>query len=123
MSRFNGLKATAPPISLGAALVMGLGAAIAGYFATATPAAAQFQIHPQSCADRGDMVDKLKTDYGETLRGAGLQSETGVVELFVAKSGTWTLLVTFPNGVSCPVAVGEHWNEEMEILKGQDQPV
>lgn len=90
---------------------------------TAGPASAEFKLHPQSCEKRADIVSKLKTKYGEVRRGAGLESETGVVELYVAKSGSWTLLVTLPNGLSCPVAVGEAWQEDEEALKSLDQPV
>ncbi len=84
-------------------------------------AAAQLSIWPNSCVERAKMVAKLLNDYGETRRGAGLQSETGVLELFVAESGTWTLLLTRPNGETCPVAVGEAWRDDDELPADLDK--
>lgn len=100
---------------------LGLVGAVA--LAAPTPAEAQFTVHPMACEARVSMVDKLKSQYGETRRGAGLQSDTGIVELYVADDGSWTLLLTLPNGQSCPVAVGEAWEDDRDALKGLDQPV
>lgn len=77
---------------------------------TSLPAAAQSTA--AGCSDRTVMVKHLKSAYGETRLGAGLQSETGLMELYVSKGGSWTLLLTRPDGTSCPVAVGENWLQD-----------
>ena len=76
-----------------------------------TAGIAQAQSAP--CAPRGDMVAELGAKYGETRRGAGLQNRGAVTEVFAsAATGTWTIIVTRPDGVSCAVAAGEAWLDE-----------
>jgi hypothetical protein len=59
------------------------------------------------------MVSQLERKYGETRRGAGLQNRGAVTEIFASeKTGTWTIIVTRPDGTSCAVAAGEAWLEE-----------
>ncbi|MEL6316778.1 MAG: hypothetical protein AAFR16_03955 [Pseudomonadota bacterium] len=79
--------------------------------ASSEPAVAQTS-NGVVCGDRDIMVAHLDRHYGEVRRGAGLQSANGVMELFVSETGSWTLLLTRPNGRSCPVAAGEAWQQE-----------
>jgi hypothetical protein len=32
-----------------------------------------------------------------------------MVELFVSSAGSWTMLVTRPNGIACVAAAGQGW--------------
>jgi hypothetical protein len=34
-----------------------------------------------------------------------------VLEVFVSDTGTWTVVVTDPKGVSCVLAAGQSWEE------------
>ncbi len=66
-----------------------------------------------ACAPRADIIAQLQKKYGETRRGAGLQNRGAVTEVFAsAATGTWTIIVTRPDGVACAVAAGEAWLEE-----------
>ncbi|MFN3614512.1 MAG: hypothetical protein ACK4WC_08130, partial [Rubrimonas sp.] len=57
--------------------------------------------------------------YGETRRAAGLQNRGSVTEIFASeKTGTWTIIVTRPDGVACAVAAGEAWQQEAAELAG-----
>jgi hypothetical protein len=63
-----------------------------------------------ACMPHEDAVAKLKQSYGEQKIGLGLGSKgSAVFELFVAETGTWTLLVTRTNGISCIAASGDNW--------------
>lgn len=63
------------------------------------------------CGPRDAIVERLQEKYGETRQSMGLQSNNGVVEIFASdESGTWTILVTLPNGMTCLVAAGEAWD-------------
>lgn len=63
------------------------------------------------CAPREIVIERLSSKYGETRVSVGLTSSGGVVETFAnSKSGTWTVLVTGPSGVSCVVSGGEAFN-------------
>ncbi len=76
-----------------------------------------------NCAERAVVVERLQDRYGETRQSIGLGRNNAVVEVFASDStGTWTILVTLPNGVSCLVASGESWEEvaEQTVLPGND---
>ena len=73
----------------------------------ATVAVTASQAHAGNCAQRDAVVDRLETKYEEQLVARGLQSRTAMMELFAsAESGTFTVLITSPEGVSCIVGAG-----------------
>ena len=62
------------------------------------------------CSDRDSMISKLKDTYGEAERGMGLSGSEAVIEIWSsAKTGTFTIVMTRPDGVSCVVAAGTSW--------------
>jgi hypothetical protein len=74
-----------------------------------------------ACAARGEVIAKLAQRFGETLRSIGLQRAEGVVEVYASeRTGTWTILVTRPDGMSCLLAAGELWEEEPTRAPGED---
>ena len=75
-----------------------------------------------SCADRKLIVDRLSTKYGETRQSAGLNQNNGMVEVFASDdTGTWTILVTMPNGMSCLMAAGKAWQGETAAVSIPDE--
>lgn len=78
---------------------------IFGMAATAPPVSAA-----PNCGLRDAVVRQLETKYSERLMAGGLQnlSDTrAIMEIWASpESGTFTVLLTNPNGVSCIVAVG-----------------
>lgn len=56
---------------------------------------------------REDTIKRLADQYSETLRFMAINQAGSVVEGFVSESGSWTLILTTPNGVSCFAAGGE----------------
>ncbi len=96
------------------------GAAVALTFGIATEAASQTS---RNCAPREMVVDRLAEGYGETRQSMGLGSNNSVVEIFASnETGTWTITVTSPNGMTCLVASGQAFEELVEALpaKGND---
>ncbi|MCW2309754.1 ABC transporter permease [Rhodobium gokarnense] len=73
-----------------------------------TPVAAQGVV---PCGDRETVVAMLATRYGETPRALGLASRSDVLEIFVSKGGSWTVLMTNTSGRACMIAVGENWED------------
>lgn len=64
-----------------------------------------------SCAPRDIIVGRLADKYGETRKSMGLNQSNGVVEVFASsETGTWTILVTMPSGMSCLMAAGQSWD-------------
>jgi len=63
------------------------------------------------CAERTNVVSTLDSQYKESPRAIGLVSKEAVLEVFVSETGTWTVVVTDPAGVSCVLAAGQSWEE------------
>ena len=65
-----------------------------------------------TCMPRDMIVATLSESYEEELVGRGIQGDIRLFEVFVSASGTsWTMIQTFPNGVSCVMAAGTDWLE------------
>lgn len=103
------MKRTVKILHLGA-----LTAAAALYIVTTTDAAAQ---NARNCAPREAVVDRLAEGYGETRQSMGLGANNAVVEVFASdETGTWTITVTTPNGLTCLVASGQSFETLAEAL-------
>ena len=62
-----------------------------------------------NCALRDAVVERLENKYAEKLIARGLQSKSALMEVYGSPdTGTFTVLITNPNGVTCVVGVGTH---------------
>jgi hypothetical protein len=68
----------------------------------------------QVCAPRAALVEKLKSEFNEEPQAIGVTHSGGLFEILSSDSGTWTVLATGPNGVSCLVLSGDGWMSKME---------
>ena len=77
---------------------------------------AQAQQQPP-CADRSAFLKHLSANYKEAPVAMGLTANGGLLEVVASKNGSWTIIVTTPNGMSCGVASGMSWEntDEMKI--------
>ncbi|MEM7075813.1 MAG: hypothetical protein AAGA28_10645 [Pseudomonadota bacterium] len=68
-----------------------------------------------NCADRTMVIERLQSKYHETLAAGGLQKRAdtmAVVEVWASEeTGTFTVMLTRPDGVSCVVATGTDWHQ------------
>ena len=66
----------------------------------------------ESCMSHEEAVAWLDERYGEQAIGRGLADEGRVMfEIFTGPTGTWTLLVSTPEGPSCIIADGFDWQQ------------
>ena len=73
------------------------------------------------CGKRADMVRQLDEKYGETRRSMGLAEGRGVVELYASEeTGSWTILITSPQGTACMMAAGQAF--QIEPVKAAGNP-
>ncbi|MCW8861880.1 MAG: hypothetical protein OQK07_05600 [Rhodospirillales bacterium] len=76
----------------------------------AAPASAT---HPKGlsslCGARGEITDALGKLYAEHAVGMGLATNGGVIEVFASPAGSWTILLTKPDGEACVLSAGESW--------------
>ncbi len=92
-------------------------ATVAGIVLPAAPAGAQMV-----CGKRADMIRQLSEKYGETRRSMGLAEGRGVVELYASEeTGSWTILITSPQGTACMIAAGQAF--QIEPVKAAGSPV
>ena len=70
----------------------------------------------QVCVDRTKFIQRLKNEYAEQQVSNGINYNGVVVEIFASKDGHFTILATYPEGISCLIASGDNW-QEMPLLK------
>jgi len=89
-----------------------------GFAFAVVPARAQ-----GTCAAYDDLAAHLDKKYGEHPVNWGLSSDGNLVEVFASDSGSWTVVVTNPRGISCIRATGESWSvaPTMEADKQDDE--
>lgn len=75
-----------------------------------------------NCAPRDAVVERLATGYSESRQMMALNAQNAVLEIFASPdSGTWTITLTQPGGLTCIVAAGEHYQYVAEALPNLDQ--
>ncbi len=75
----------------------------------------------RNCAPREVVVERLAEKYGESRQSIGLGGQGMVMETFAsAESGTWTITVTMPNGMTCLMASGQSYEVLAEALPATD---
>lgn len=85
--------------------------------AAATSASAQTRV---PCAAHGDLAKQLNGRFDEKPVARGLANNGTVMEVFSTRDGgSWTMIVTMPNGTSCVVAAGEGWTEVLPQIAGE----
>jgi len=71
-----------------------------------------------SCGDREKVINSLSEKYGETRQSIGLARNNSIMEVYASdETGTWTILVTLPDGRSCLIAAGNSFENLNEALK------
>ena len=84
-------------------------AVLAGAVASAVGLSAA-PAHSQLVCGAHENIDKrLRDGYSEVPAGSGLAANGGVITLYTSEKGTFTIVLTRPNGMSCLMAVGENF--------------
>ncbi len=90
-----------------------LGALLIGWSAFSPPAQAQ-----AICGERRAVVATLEKTYSETPVSMGLASNGAIIEILASPLGTFTIILTRPNGLTCVMAAGESWEDLPKRLAG-----
>lgn len=62
-----------------------------------------------ACAPHNEFAKHLATNYKEQSQGIGVTTDGSLFEIFASDAGTWSLLITNGNKISCIVAAGDMW--------------
>lgn len=72
----------------------------------AAPAAAD----QAPCRDRQTVLQAMRSSFGELPQALGLSEDGRLIEVLVSDAtGTWTIIATTPDGISCLLHVGSAW--------------
>jgi len=75
------------------------------------------QVQARSCAPREDVVKQLAETYGETRQSIGVARQGAVIEVFASdQTGSWSITVTRPDGITCLIASGQAYEAMAEAL-------
>ena len=61
------------------------------------------------CGPRDSVLTRLYLNYQEQPVAIGLSATGSIIEILVSDEGTWTVIRTSPNGITCVVTSGAHW--------------
>ncbi len=62
------------------------------------------------CFSYGEVARQLKGTYQEAPVSLGLQANGNLLQVFSsARSGSWTIVSTSPDGKACILAAGRNW--------------
>ncbi len=76
-----------------------------------------------NCAERSVVLTELGGKYQETRRAIGIAGNNVVMEMFAsADTGTWTLTITTPDGLTCLVASGNGYEALADNLAPSGDP-
>lgn len=62
-----------------------------------------------NCANRDKLVTVLKEKYDEVVVAVGVRSPTSIVEIFAAPSGSFSVVSSRVDGVSCIISSGQNF--------------
>lgn len=71
------------------------------------------------CGERERIVGELEQHFQESATAVGMVDDNAVVEVFVSQTGTWTIIATGTDGMSCVLSAGEGW-ESTTLIRGVD---
>lgn len=74
-----------------------------------------------ACGPRDDVLAQLSDNFGENRQAIGLAGNNALMEFFASPdSGSWTILMTRPDGTTCAIAAGTFFEKQaLNEAKGQ----
>lgn len=74
-----------------------------------------------TCAPHDAQLESLERRYSEYVIGRATVYNGNRLEVLASPRGeTWSILIVFPDGVSCLVSAGEDWRNVTPPIPGQD---
>ena len=72
-------------------------------------------VHAQgapACAERGQILAFLDRNFEEKPTAVGVTADGQLLEVLSNPSGSWTLVLTEPGGISCMIFSGQGWRQK-----------
>ncbi len=97
---------------------MGKRGALVAFLLCLAPVASSAQQAP--CGPTGAVEKRIHDQYGETIAGAGMSQGNAVFTLVNPTTGTWTILMRRPDGMTCVLMGGTGYAMQDPIKPGTD---
>lgn len=98
--------------------LMVIAVSVALSVARASPVSAQMASTPMLCEKRAKLMETLNHRFQETPTSLGLANTGAIAELLTSEDGSWSIVLTYPQGFSCIVATGRHWQQREKEIAG-----
>jgi len=72
-------------------------------------ASAEAQQQQPQCGERDVVVAQLSEQYQEAPAAMGQINGDAVMEIFASSEGSWTIIASGTDGISCVVFAGDGW--------------
>lgn len=69
------------------------------------------QEQPEMCQDARTMSEALAARFGESPIAIGIAASGNLMQLYASKTGTWSIVSTTPQGLSCIIGTGNHFSQ------------
>ena len=90
---------------------------VLAFAASGGPLPVQAAPEASSCDSRQRILAHLGKVYREKPVAMGLANNGGVIEVMrSADAGSFTIVITMPDGTSCMIAAGERWEDLPKTL-------
>lgn len=63
------------------------------------------------CVPREAVFDSLEASHSEVPAFRGVTRSGALLEVLVGPGGSFTVFITLPDGLTCPVTAGEGWRD------------
>lgn len=70
------------------------------------------------CGQRAEILEGLAQTYAEVPNGIGVAADGAVIEILLSPTGSFTIIMTQPSGVSCLMLTGDTWEDLPKQMVG-----
>ena len=91
-----------------------IGLAVAGALAFVAPSVSAQTV----CGERAEFLKYLGTKHNEAPTAMGMTRSGQLIEVLSSRKGSFTIIVTNPQGRSCMVAAGDAWEAVKTVALG-----
>lgn len=72
-----------------------------------------------TCGNHAALTRTLGEKYKETPKFIAITGNINLIEVFTSAAGTWTVLITSPDKITCIVASGDSWEAMPPVTLGE----
>jgi len=90
------------------------------FLAISSPAGVANQPAKSNCESRAAVLKFLSAQYAEAPVAMGVARNGGLIEVLTSGEGSFTIIVTTPDGLTCMVAAGDGWESLANGVRNTD---